>query len=86
MSIPVQVLFLTKSALFPKGLPEWQLMQDFWFEFKGLVGQDLPGSYLQHEGFVVGGISGERDMNSKRKVMDTLRANGFDPEIIPESM
>jgi len=87
-NIKVEVIFLNSKLLWPRSLgEEWQEISQHWHEFKVIAGEYLPGSYLLYEGKAVGGLklSGMRDMASKRKVLDTLRAEGYEPWIHEKS-
>ena len=81
----VEVIFLDSKVLLPKGLdPSWRIMNEYWAEFKLMVGDDLPGASLVFEGKVIGGVRNS-SMKTKRKILDTLRAQGYEPHILEQS-
>lgn len=88
MSKEVLVIFMSTKSKHPKGLDEsWDEILGYWHEFKLFTGSMLPGLYLLVGDKAIGGVNHElkKDPSSKRKVMDKLRSEGLEPEIIEQS-
>lgn len=84
----VEIIFLNRNSHWPQGLdsPEWQEMKDHWVEFKSLMGLHLPGAYLHVGELAIGGLARiTRDKKNRRKILNALRNEGFEPYIMDES-